>query len=206
MLFLGHIDHVVVGISIDKLIVGINACKRRLLVNDDDEGFVFLGHFFLLEIERLLLILLTAEYTDLNIVGKGHGGFRAVAVGLQLPSLDFERDLVLSVGRLLRRGGDSFVVVEHDAIESVIDQVLELRRSLGANGVNQHAGIRVGIVHDLRGVRAVVAFRASVYLVVGVGVAVLHEEVMQREIKLVFPDVVGKSVENLSAFLVPDVG
>ena len=45
----------------------------------------------------------------------------------------------------------------------------------------------------------------GVDLVVGVGVAILHEEVVQREIELVFADVVRKRVENLTAFLIPDV-
>ena len=46
----------------------------------------------------------------------------------------------------------------------------------------------------------------GVDLVVGVGVAVLHQEVVQREIELVFADVVGEGVEDLAALLVPDVG
>ena len=45
----------------------------------------------------------------------------------------------------------------------------------------------------------------GVDLIVGVGVAVLHQEVVQREIEFVFADVVGKRIENLAALLVPDV-
>ena len=45
----------------------------------------------------------------------------------------------------------------------------------------------------------------GVDLIVGVGVAVLHEEIVQREIEFVFADVVGKRVQNLAALLVPDV-
>ena len=43
-------------------------------------------------------------------------------------------------------------------------------------------------------------------LIVGVGVAVLHQEVVQREIDFVFADVVGEGVQDLSALLIPDIG
>ncbi len=39
----------------------------------------------------------------------------------------------------------------------------------------------------------------------GVGVAILHEEVVEGEIELVFADVVGEGVHDLAALLVPDI-
>ena len=41
--------------------------------------------------------------------------------------------------------------------------------------------------------------------VVGVGVAVLHQEVVQGQVDLVFADVVGERVHDLAALLIPDV-
>ena len=60
---------------------------------------------------------------------------------------------------------------------------------LGAQGFDELAG--VGVRAGLR--------------VVGVGVAVLHQEVVQREVDLVFADVVGQRVHHLAALLIPDV-
>ena len=108
--------------------------------------------------------------------------------------------MYLPSGSLLRSGGEGLVVVEHDAVEAVVDQVLKLGRGLRAQGVHQHA--RVG-VRLIRGVMRVVG---RVHLIVGVGVAVLHQEIMQREIDLVFADVVGQRVHDLTALLVPDIG
>ena len=127
------------------------------MVDDDHEGLVFLGEFFLLEIERLLLIFLSAEDADLDVVGERHGSFRAVAIGLHLASLNLERHLVFAVGGLLRRGGDGFVVVENNSIEAVIDQVLEFGRSLRADGIDQHAGVGVRIAEGVGGAGSVVA-------------------------------------------------
>ena len=128
--------------------------------------------------------------------------FRAVAIGLHLAGLNLERDFVFSVGSFLRSGGDGFVVVENDAVEAVVDQVLKLGRSLGADGIDQHAGVGVRIVDGFGGAGSRLC---GVDLVVGVGVAVLHQKIVQREIELVFADVVGKRVEDLAALLVPDV-
>ena len=119
-----------------------------------------------------------------------HGGFVAAAVGLELAGLDGERDFVFVVGRWAYGGGDGLVVVEDDVLEGVGDVVLQLGRGLRAEGVDELA--RVGIGADLR--------------VVGVGVAILHQEVVQREVDLVFADVVGERVHDLAAFLIPDVG
>ena len=118
------VNHVVVGIPVDELVVGIDAGQSRLLIDGDYEGLVFLGEFFLLEIERLLFIFLATEDTDLDVVGKEHGSFCSIAVGLQLPSLNLERDLVFPVGSLLGSGGNRLVVVENNSIEAIIDQAL----------------------------------------------------------------------------------
>ena len=45
----------------------------------------------------------------------------------------------------------------------------------------------------------------GVDLIIGIGVAVLHEEVVQREINLVFANVISQSVHDLASLLVPDI-
>jgi hypothetical protein len=60
-LLLGDVDHVVIGISVNEFIVGVNAGQGRRLVDYDYESFVSLGKLFLLEIEGLLLIFFSAE-------------------------------------------------------------------------------------------------------------------------------------------------
>jgi hypothetical protein len=45
----------------------------------------------------------------------------------------------------------------------------------------------------------------GVDLIVGIGVAVLRQEVMQSEIELVFADVVSEGIKDLATLLVPDV-
>ena len=87
-------------------------------------------------------------------------------------------------------GRDGFVVVEDYVFEGVGDVVLEVCGGLGAEGFDELA--RVGVGAGL--------------VVGGVGVAVLHEEVAECEVDLVFADVVGEGVHDLAAFLIPDVG
>src|ERR1022692_1947003 len=41
--------------------------------------------------------------------------------------------------------------------------------------------------------------------VVGVGIAILHQEVVQGEVDLVFADVVGERVHDLAPLLIPDI-
>jgi hypothetical protein len=52
-----NIDHIVVGIPVNQLVVRVDAGQRRLLVDDDLKGPVPLGELFLLQIERLFLVL-----------------------------------------------------------------------------------------------------------------------------------------------------
>ena len=99
------------------------------------------------------------------------------------------RDFVFVVGGGRDGRGDGLVVVENDVLEGIGDVVLQVRGSLGAEGVDELAG--VGVRAGLR--------------VVGVGVAVLHQEVMQGEVDFVFADVVGERVHDLAALLIPDV-
>ena len=94
---LNHIDHVVIGIPVNQLVVGINARQGRLLVDDNHKGLALVGEFFFFEIQRFLLILFSAENTDLDVIGEGHRSFRAVPVGLHLAGLNLERDLVFTV-------------------------------------------------------------------------------------------------------------
>jgi hypothetical protein len=199
---LGDVDQIVIPIPVNQLVVGIDASQSGRLVNNDHESLVFVGKFFLLKIEGLLFIFLSAENTDLDVISEGHGCFSTVAVGLHLAGLHLEGHLIFSVSSFLRGGGYSFVVVKNDPVEAVVDQILELGRSLSPNGVHQHARVRIRAVEASGSGRMIV----GVNLVVGVGVAVLHEEIVEREIEFVFADVVGKGVENLATLLVPDIG
>ncbi len=109
--------------------------------------------------------------------------------------------LVFAVSSLLRTGGNGLVVVKNDSIEAVIHQVLQFRRRLDADRIHQHASVGVRIVESIGGAHRTI----GIDLVVGVGVAILHEEIVKRHIELIFADVVGQRVQDLAALLVPDV-
>ena len=144
-------DHIVVCIAVNELIVGIDAGKRGRLIDNNLEGSVFLGEFFLLEIERFLFIFLSTEDPNLNVIGQGHGSFHSIAVGLQFARLHLERDLVLTVGGPLGSGGEGSVVVENDAIEAIVHQVLKFGRGLRTDRIHQQAGVGVRSVEGGQG-------------------------------------------------------
>jgi len=62
-------------------------------------------YFFSPHIERLLLILFTAEYADIDEIVQGHGRFSAIRIGQHLARFDIRRHLVFSVGGLFGRQG-----------------------------------------------------------------------------------------------------
>ncbi len=109
--------------------------------------------------------------------------------------------MVLAVRLLLPLGADRLVVIQHDAVEAVIDQVLHVRGRLRSQSVNEQARVRIWLRYGCGACSLV----GAVYLVVGVRVAVLHQEVMQRKVDLVFTDVVGERVHDLTALFVPDI-
>ena len=104
---------------------------------------MFLRDFFFLQIERLLFVLLSTEDSDFDVVGQRRGSLCAIAIRLHLASLHFEGHLVFAISSFLRRGRDRSVVVKHDAVESVVDQILQIGRGLGSNGIHQHARVRI---------------------------------------------------------------
>ena len=137
---------------------------------------------------------------DIDIVGQRHGGFYAISVGLDLANLDVENDLVLTGRGPVRNGGNCLIVIKDDAVESVVDQIPKLGRRLSVERVDQHAGIGVWLIGGT--VRAV----RGVYLIVRVGIAVLHQEVPEGVVYLVLPYIVGEGIHDLSTLLVPHVG
>ena len=54
-LLLNHVDHIVIGIPVNQLVVGINARQGRLLVDDNHKDLVFVGEFLFFQIQRFLL-------------------------------------------------------------------------------------------------------------------------------------------------------
>ena len=61
-----NIDGVIIGDSVDEFVIRIDASACRHLVNDDLKDLVCLSDLFLLEIEWLLLVLLTNKNTNVD--------------------------------------------------------------------------------------------------------------------------------------------
>ena len=66
--------------------------------------------------------------------------------------------------------------------------------------VDEHARVRIRFI-DRHGIGSV----AGVLLVVRIRVAILHQEIVQREVELIFPDVISERIQYLAALLIPDV-
>ena len=132
---LRNVHQIVIRVAVDQLVIGIDACPRGRLVDDNLEGLAGLREPFLLQIERFLFVLLAGEDADVDQVMQRHGGFVAAAVGLEFAGLDVERDFVFVVRRGRDRGRDGLVVVEDDVLESVGDEVLQVRRAFGRAGL-----------------------------------------------------------------------
>ena len=152
---------------------------------------LLLGDFFLLEVEGFFVVLLAGEDADVDVVGEGHGGFVAGAVGLDLLCLDGEGDFVFLVGGLDVGGGEGLVVVEDDVLEGVGDVVLVLGRGVRRGGRRRTGGCRG------RELSCVVVWRWRSDTASGSRAG---------RVELVFADVVGEAVEDERTLLIPDVG
>ena len=60
--------------------------------------------------------------------------------------------------------------------------------------IHQQAGVGVRSVEGGQGASTIVSRRTGIELVVGVGITVLQKKIVEREIELVFANVVGKRV------------
>src|ERR1035441_10370240 len=72
---LRYIHLVVIWDPIYKLIYWIDSCPRRQLIHRDIERLLCLGNLLFLQIQRLLVILLPTEHTDIDVISERHHRF-----------------------------------------------------------------------------------------------------------------------------------
>src|SRR3984885_11071575 len=93
VLTLFNIDHIVVRNSIDQLVIRIDSCPRRHLVDHNLKRLFLLSNLFLLQIKRLLLILLANEDPNVDKVVQRHRHLGAISVSLHLARVNREGHL-----------------------------------------------------------------------------------------------------------------
>jgi hypothetical protein len=79
-LLLSNLNHVVIGNSIDELVARIDASACRHLVHTNFKGLVFMSNLFLLQVERLLLVPLASENTNVNLIIQRHRSLVPTAI------------------------------------------------------------------------------------------------------------------------------
>ncbi len=97
-----------------------------------------------MQVQGFFFVFFTVEDAYVDEVVEGEWGFVAATIGFEFAGPDREGDFVFVVGGGSYGGGDGFVVVEDDVFEGVGDVVLEVCGGLGAEGVDELAGVGVG--------------------------------------------------------------
>src|SRR5271168_1065042 len=106
------VHSVVIPVPVDKLVIGINPGTRGLLLDHELEALTRSSNPFLAHSKRLFLVLLAAKDSYVDQIVERRRRLDPIAIGIDLPALNRECDLICPIWHLLRGRLDSLVVIE----------------------------------------------------------------------------------------------